>query len=87
MANFPFLTLHQIWVIFSHKVGYVSGSVLLKDDSQLDLDQVTRIVFLLLIHRYVVLIAHTKCDSTEDYIEKTGSCVSGSLSTNQLMRE
>ena len=40
-----------------------------KNYSDPDLDQVSRIVFLI-FHKYFVLFAH-KCVSTKDYIEKT----------------
>ena len=68
-------SIHWMWVIFLHKVGGLSTQ---SSSETLDLNQVTRIVFL--IFDNILLLLHTEGNSTKE----TERCVVLSLGSNQL---
>ena len=78
-------TIHQIWVMFSYRVGFKHDSVLLKDVSGQDQDQFSRNFFLICTD---ILYLHTKGDSQEDLFrsERTRKVCSGVIMCKPVNR-
>ena len=77
--------MHRILVTFSHEVGSIHSSVLLKDGLDQNMDYKSRCILEDFFPPYFPQIyLHTKGYSTQDYIKRQVQGVVGSLTARQL---